>query len=200
MTLRRFENKARQSWWLIHIEAWRQSGFSRAKYCRQHGLTTTTFGRWLSYLAGKEAARKQAEYQADLRRQQRGEAEEKRRRKRSRFRFGVSTDMRSRALQAFWAMHVETMNWSGMSVREYAAALHLSPTSLRKRREGLDDGEVDVDLQADLHASALQAAGTSVKRTPPETRLTAAPSDDPPPPRQVLRRFFTDKTKRVSAR
>ena len=51
----------------------------RAKYCRQHGLTTTTFGRWLNYLAGKEAARKQAEYQAELRRQQRREAQEKRR-------------------------------------------------------------------------------------------------------------------------
>ena len=77
MTLRRFENKARQSWWLIHIEAWRRSGVSRAKYCRQQGLTTTTFGRWLSYLAGKEAARKQAEYLAELRRQQRREAQEK---------------------------------------------------------------------------------------------------------------------------
>ena len=102
MNLRRFENKARQSWWLVHIEAWRQSGLSRAKYCRQHGLTTTTFGRWLNYLAGKEAAREHTEYQAELRRQQRREAEEKRRRRRSRFRFGVSTDMRNRAVQAFW--------------------------------------------------------------------------------------------------
>ena len=59
MTLRHFENKARQSWWLIHIEAWRRSGLSRAKYCPQHGLTTTTFGRWLGYLVGKKEARKQ---------------------------------------------------------------------------------------------------------------------------------------------
>jgi hypothetical protein len=132
VTLRRFENKARQSWWLIHIEAWRQSGLSRAKYCRQHGQTTTKFGHWLSYLVGREAARKHAEYQAELRRQQRREAQEKRRKRRSRFRFGVSMDMRNRAVQAFWAMRVEAMNWSGMSVREYAAALHLSPTSPRK--------------------------------------------------------------------
>jgi hypothetical protein len=95
VTLRRFENKARQSCWLIHTEAWRQSGLCRAKYCRQHGLTRTTFGRWLSYLAGKEAARKQAEYQAELRRQQRREAQEKRRKRRARCRFGVSTDMRN---------------------------------------------------------------------------------------------------------
>ncbi|HTR14631.1 MAG TPA: transposase, partial [Roseiarcus sp.] len=168
-------------------------------YCRQHGLTTTTFDRWLKYLAGKEAARKHAEYQAELRRQQRREAQEKRRRRRSRFRFGVSTDMRSRALQAFWAMHVEAMNWSGMSVREYAAALHLSPTSLRKWRDRLDDGEVDIDWRAHLHPSARPVAGTSANRMPPETALTAPPRDDPAPPRQPLRRFFTDEQKRAIA-
>ncbi len=199
MTLRRFENKARQSWWLIHIEAWRRSRLSRAKYCRQHGLTTTTFGRWLSYLAGEEEARKDAEYLAELRRQQRREAQEKLRKRRARFRFGVSTDMRSRALQAFWAMHVEAMNWSGMNVLEYAAALHLSPTSLRKWRNRLDDGEVDVDWRAHLHPSARPVAGTSANRTPSETALTAPPSDDPSPPRQPLRRFFTDDQKRAIA-
>ena len=44
--------------------------------------------------------------------------------------------MRNRALQAFWVMHVEAMNWGGMSVREYAAALHLSPTSLANGATG----------------------------------------------------------------
>jgi hypothetical protein len=44
----------------------------------------------------------------------------------------VSTDIRSRAIQALWAMHVEAMNWIGMGVREYAASLQLSPTSRRK--------------------------------------------------------------------
>ena len=199
MSLRHFENKARQSWWLIHIEAWRQSGLGRAKYCRQHGLTTTTFGRWLNYLAGKEAARKQAGYQAELRRQQRREAQEKRRKRRVRFRFGVSTDVRNRALQAYWAMHVEAMNWSGMSVREYAAALHLSPTSLRKWRDRLDDGKVDIDWRAHLHPSARPVAGTSANRAPPETGLTAPPSGDPGSPRQILRRFFTDEQKRAIA-
>jgi len=108
--------------------------------------------------------------------------------------------MRSRALQAFWAMHVEAMNWSGMSVLEYAAALHLSPTSLRKWRDRLDDGEVDVDWRAHLHPSARPVAGTSANRTPPETALTTPPSDDPTPPRRPLRRFFTDDQKRAIAR
>ena len=150
MNLRHFGNSARQSWWLIHIEAWRQSGSSLTNYCRPHGLTTTTLDRWLKYLAGKEAARKHAEYQAELRRQQRREAQEKRRKRRTRFRFGVRTDVRNRAIQAFWAMHVEAMNWSGMGVREYAAALHLSPTALRKWRDRLNEGEVDIDWRAHL--------------------------------------------------
>ena len=107
--------------------------------------------------------------------------------------------MRNRAVQAFWAMHVEAMNWSGMSVREYAAALHLSPASLRKWRDRLDDGEVDVDWRAHLHPSARPVAGTSANRTPPEKGLTAPPRDDPAPPRQPLRRFFTDDQKRAIA-
>ena len=43
------------------------------------------------------------------------------------------------------------MNWSGISVRECAAALHLSPTSLRKWRDRLGDGEVDIDERAHPH-------------------------------------------------
>ena len=168
----------------------------RAKYCGQHGLTETTFDRWLRHLVGKEAARKHAEYQAELRRQQRREVQEKRRKRRARLSFGVSTDVRNRALQAFWAMHVEAMNWSGMGVREYAAALHLSPTSLRKWRDRLDNGEVDVDWRAHLHPSACPAVGTSANGAPSKSSLTAPPDDDPAPPRQPLRRFFSDEQKR----
>jgi hypothetical protein len=58
-----------------------------------------------------------------LRREKRREEREKGLRKRRRQRFGISTDVRNRGMQAFWAMHVEAMNWSGMGVREYAAAL-----------------------------------------------------------------------------
>lgn len=199
MNLRHFENKARQSFWLVHIEAWRQSGLDRTNYCRQHRLWKCTFDRWLKYLAGKDAARKQAEYHAELRRQQRRELQEKRRRRRARLRFGVSTDERNRALQAFWAMHVEAMNWSGMGVREYGAALHLSPTSLRKWRDRLDDAEVDIDWRAHLHPSARPVVGTSAKGSPPKSNLTDAPSHDPKPPRQPVRRFFSDEEKHAIA-
>ena len=35
----------------------------------------------------------------------------------------LTTDRRNRAAQAFWAMYVEALNWSGMSIREYATTL-----------------------------------------------------------------------------
>jgi hypothetical protein len=42
------------------------------------------------------------------------------------------------ALQAFWGMHVEAMNFSGMGHAEYAAALDLSPHALRIWRDRLE--------------------------------------------------------------
>ncbi|GLK83788.1 hypothetical protein [Ancylobacter defluvii] len=52
-------------------------------------------------------------------------------------------------------MHVEAMKWSGMGVREYAAALQLSPTFLRIWRDRLDQGEVAIDWRVPhLHRSA----------------------------------------------
>lgn len=199
MNLRHFENKARQSWWLVHIEAWRQSGLDRTNYCRQHRLTKSTFDRWLKYLAGKEAARKHAEYQAELRRQKKLEAQAKRRLKRVRLRFSVSMNMRHRGLQAFWAMHVEALNWSGMGVREYAAALDLSPTSLRKWCDWLDNSGEEIDWRAHLHPSARPLVRSSAREAAPENRLTEARKDDPPPPRQPVRRFFSDEQKRAMA-
>lgn len=69
----------------------------------------------------------------------------------------MSTDVRNRGTQAFWAMHVEALNWSGMGVREYAAALRLSPYALRKWRDRLDECEVEIDWRAHLHPSAARS-------------------------------------------
>lgn len=199
MNLRHFKNKARQSYWVVHVEAWQRSGLTRTEYCRVHRLAKDTLDRWLKYFAGDDAARKQAEYQAELRRQKRLEERAKRQKRRNRLRFSVSTDVRDRAVQAFWAMHVEAMNWSGMGVREYAAALQLSPYSLRRWRDRLDEGEVEIDWRAHLHPSARPVVGTSAKEMPPETSLTVPLSDDPAPPRQPVRRFFSDDDKRAIA-
>ncbi|MGO8846670.1 MAG: IS66 family insertion sequence element accessory protein TnpA [Methylocella sp.] len=46
MRSRHFENKARQSFWLVHIEAWRRSGLSQTLYCRKHRLARNVFARW----------------------------------------------------------------------------------------------------------------------------------------------------------
>jgi hypothetical protein len=154
-----FQNNARREWWSIHIEAWQRSGVSCKAHCRQHRLDEGTFARWLKALAGEEAARKLTEYQAEVRREKRREQREKGLRRR----FSVSTDVRNRAMQAFWAMHVEAMNWSGMGAREYAAALSLSPYALRKWRDRLDDGEVEIDWRAHLHPSARPVVSTSAK-------------------------------------
>ncbi len=199
MNLRHFENKARQSYWVVHVEAWRRSGLTRTEYCRVHRLTKDTLDRWLKYFAGNDAARKHAEYQAELRRQKRVEERAKRHKKRARLRFAVSTDVRNRAVQAFWAMHVEAMNWSGMGVREYAAALHLSPTSLRTWRNRLDEGEVEIDWRAHLHPSARPVVGTSASGAPAESSLTASSKDDPGARRQPARRFFSDEEKHAIA-
>lgn len=195
MNLRHFENKARQSFWAVHIEAWRQSGLTRTNYCRQHRLTKGTLDRWLTYFAGKEAARKHVEYQAELRLQKRRENQEKRRKKRARLRYAVSADDRNRALQAFWAMHVEAMNWSGMGVREYAAALQLSPYALRKWRDRLEQAEEEIDWRAHLHPSARPAVGASAKKSAPENSLTDSSKDVPATPTRPNRRFFSDEQK-----
>ena len=117
-----FQNKARREWWSIHVEAWRRSGVSQAEYCRQHRFDEKTFTRWLKHLAGEEAARKLVENQAELRREKRREEREKGLKRRQRRRFNVSTDVRNRGTQAFWAMHVGAMNWSGM---DFANTLQL---------------------------------------------------------------------------
>lgn len=155
--------------------------------------------RWLNYLVSKEAVRKHSEYLAELRRQQVREERERRAKIRVRRRFGISTDMRDKAVQAFWAMHVEAMNWSGMGVREYAAALQLSPHSLRKWRDRLDEGEVDIDWRAHLHPSARPVVGTSANASAPKSSLTDASNNDPGTVERPSRRFFSDEDKRIIA-
>ena len=199
MNLKHFQNTARQSFWVVHIEAWRRSGLARTAYCRHQRLNRRTFDRWMNYLLGKESASKHAKYLGELRREQRREKRQKGLRRRNRTRYGVNTDVRDRALQAFWAMHVEAMNWSGMGVREYAAAMYLSPYALRCWRDRLADGEVEIDWRAHLHPSARPVASTSAKESPPEMSLTNPPKDDPGAAERSNRRIFTDEQKHAIA-
>ena len=190
-----FKNKARREWWSIHIEAWQRSGVSQAEYCRQFRFDEKTFTRWLQHLAGEEAAGKLVAYQTELRREKRREEREKGLKRRQRQRNSVSTDVRNRGTQAFWAMHVEAMNWSGMGVREYAAALRLSPYALRRWRDRIDECEVAIDWRAHLHPSARPFVGTSAKEPAAESSLTGAANEVPQAPAIPARRFFSDEQK-----
>ncbi|MFQ3457982.1 tripartite tricarboxylate transporter substrate-binding protein, partial [Bradyrhizobium sp. UFLA01-814] len=105
-----FKNEARRSFWSVHVEAWRRSGLSKRKYCRQHRLSGGTFDRWLRHLIDAEAMK----IRTELRREER---RERLREKRA----PVSKDLRCRAVQAFWAMHVEAMRWCGLSMQAYPA-------------------------------------------------------------------------------
>lgn len=195
MDLKRFENTAHQSYWSVHIEAWRQSGVSRTRYCRDHGLNRHTFGSWVIYLMGRDEARKHEEYQADLRREQsRRNLEKGRSSKRQCVRFGARTDTRSRAVQAFWAMHLEALNWSGMSLRQYASALNLSRHALQKWRTRHEDGELEIDWRSQLHPSARPRVRDSASTNVAETALTARVE------RRAARRFFSDEQKLAIAR
>jgi hypothetical protein len=130
-----------------------------------------------------------------LRREKRREEREKGLRKTRRQRFAISTDVRHCGLQAFWAMHVEATNWSGMGVRENAAALSLSPYALRTWRDRLDDGKVEIDWRAHLHPSARPVVRTSSKESVSESSLTVAANDVPQAPATPTRRFFSDEQK-----
>lgn len=128
---KQYENRARRTWWSVHIEAWRKSGLSRRSYCRQHHLDQGSFARWLNVLVDVEALRLQAELKREERRLGRPRK--------------LSTDMRSRAVQAFWAMHVEAMTWCGMSMRAYAEAHGISRHALRRWRDLIEANEVEID-------------------------------------------------------
>jgi hypothetical protein len=162
----------------------------RAIYCLQHGISVKTFGRWMNHLISKEEARKHTEYLLELRREERRLQLGKKGKRRQKRRYAVSTDIRSRAIQAFWAMHVEAMNWSGMGVREYAASFQLSPTSLRKWRDRIENAEVEIDWRAHLHPSTRPADGISARQFAAESSLTAPSNDVPQAPTTPARRFF----------
>jgi transposase-like protein len=183
-----FKNKALGSFWSIHVEAWRRSGFSKRKYCRQHRLSVRTFDRWLRYLIDVETLK----IRAELRREERRERLRKRR-------IPVSKDQRCRAVQAFWAMHVEAMRWCGMSMQAYARTHGISQHSLKRWRDLIDDNEVEIDWRTHLHPSARPLISTSAssaaKGPGVRSRLTDAPNADLPDDGRANRRRFRDEEK-----
>lgn len=127
MRRRVFDNPAKRAWWQVHVDAQRKSGLTVAKYCLQHGLTRWTFTKWRRALTDWEEEKIQRKLKA---------------RKRHR---PISPERRRQATQAFWAMHVEAWQWSGLHLRDYSSALRLSPYSLKRWRNLIEAEEVVID-------------------------------------------------------
>lgn len=126
---------------------------------------------------------------------------EKRRERRRKRHIRLSSDMRSKAVQAFWAMHVEAMTWCGMSAQIYAKAHRLSLHSLKRWRGLLEAGELQIDWRTHLHPGALpqisSAASDSTKDVTKASkvceRLTNASDEDPPPEQRRRRKFSAEE-------
>lgn len=181
MGRRLFDNPAKRSWWQVHIEAHRKSGLTVAKYCRQHGLTRWTFTKWRRELTDWEE-------QKSVRNQQ------WRRRNRP-----ISADKKRQATQAFWAMHVEAWQWSGLHLRDYASALRLSSYSLKRWRNLIESEEVVIDWRSLLHPSSRplirENISTRTKESERAKVLTAAIEAEAGPPKRATRRRYTTEQK-----
>jgi hypothetical protein len=184
------QNKARREWWSIHIEAWQRSGLSQRRYCRMHRLTDTTFTRWLRAITDAEPAKIRAQYAKIL-----AEHGERRRQRRGRP-FKLTANRRNQAAQAFWAMHVETLNWSEMTRTHYAVATKLSKSSLYRWRDLINSGEAEIDWRARLHPSARPQISTSASsESVVERDLTDATAADSARDGRANRRSFTCEEK-----
>jgi transposase-like protein len=196
MAPRRSWAKADNPFWSAHVVAWYRSALEAEHYCRKHDLATTSLLRWARHLLSKEDLRKRAEHLRNLPAKTSKwppkKEPPKRRRKPRRYRYGVRNDNGPAALQAFWSMHVEAMNWSGMGLAEYAAALGLSPHSLRIWRDRLEQSGNEMDWRSLLHPSARAQLSSAAYCVGRKYRLTAEQTDG-----RSNRRRFSDEQKRV---
>lgn len=104
----------------------------------------------------------------------------------------MRTDSGPVALQAFWGMHVEAMNWSGMGHAEYAAALGLSPHALRIWRDRLEQSGNEMDWRSLLHPSARAQLSSAANCARRKYRLTPEAADG-----RSNRRRSSDEQKRA---
>lgn len=196
MAPRRSWANANSPFWSNHVAAWYRSALEAEQYCRKHDLSTTSLMRWARHLLSAEDLRKRAEHLRKLPRKtsqgQHKTEQSKRPRRYPRCRYGVRTDTGPVALQAFWGMHVEAMNWSGMGHAEYAAALGLSPHALRIWRDRLEQSGNEMDWRSLLHPSARAQLSSAANCARRKYRLTPQAVDG-----RSNRRRFSDEQKRA---
>ena len=193
---RRSWAKANNPFWSNHVAAWYCSALEAEHYCRKHDLSTTSLMRWARHLLSKEELRNRAEQLRNLPRKTPKAQPKKRqlkpRTRPPRYRYSVRTDTGPIALRAFWSMHVEAMNFSGMGHAEYAAALGLSPHSLRIWRDRLEESDDEMDWRSLLHPSARAQFSSAANCARRKYRLTAQEVDG-----RSNRRRFSDEQKRA---
>jgi transposase-like protein len=152
--------------------------------------------QWAHHLLSKEDLRKRAEHLQNLpRKTPKGQGKKRQLKpptRPPRLRYGARTDSGTIALRAFWGMHVEAMNWSGMGHAEYAAALGLSPHSLRIWRDRLEESGDEMDWRSLLHPSARAQLSSAANCTRRKYRLTPEAVDG-----RSNRRRFSDEQKRA---
>jgi transposase-like protein len=188
--------KANNPYWSNHVATWYAGHQDVEEYCRRRDISTRSFMLWARHLVSPEHLRKRKERLRNLRleklERQGKKARSKRGQRPPRYRYGVRTDSKPIALRAYWSMHVEAMNFSGMGHAEYAAALGLSPHALRIWRDRLEESGDEMDWRSLLHPSAraqLSSAANCARRT---YRLTEQAVDG-----RSNRRRFTDEQKRA---
>lgn len=178
---RLFDNVAKRAWWQLHIDAQKKSGLTIARYCRQHRLKRWTFTKWRRELVDWEEQKTQQKLASRRRHQP------------------ISPDKRRQATQAFWAMHVEAWQWSGLHLRDYSAALRLSPHSLKRWRNLIEAEEVESDWRALLHPSARPPISTNIStRTDEAERIQSLKAEidaSAGPPKRATRRRLSLKEK-----
>ena len=167
-----------RDYWAGHIEAWLASRLKRNDYCRAHGLHTSSMNCWVRRLAPHVLTEKE-----------------------KRPGFGrhhpSSRSARSKAVQAFWAMHVEAMLWSGFSAQGYAKAHNLCASTLREWRIRFEETPLETDWREMVHPAArprtLRKTSSAARQQAADLALT-----EPEPPKlPVTRRTFSDDEKRA---
>ena len=196
MAPRRSWETADNPFWSNHVAAWYRSALEAEHYCRKHDLSTASLMRWARHLLSADDLRKRAEDLQKLRRKKPGRksknAQTNRPKRPRRNRYSVRTDSGPVALQAFWGMHIEAMNWSGMGHAEYAAALGLSPHALRIWRDRLEQSGNEMDWRSLLHPSARAQLSSAAYCARRKYRLTPEAADG-----RSNRRRFSDEQKRA---
>jgi transposase-like protein len=190
---KRYQEWAARGWWAQHIEQWRLSGLPRSTYCSQHGIRPNVFARWLKQLGSTEALQHKG-----LRKPKPPQKQPKPPKSPPP---PVASEAQNKAMQAFWAMHVEAHLWSGLTAAEYASAHRLSPYLLREWRRRLDAEPLGVDWRELVHPSARpyvrSKPSPSANDAEPESPLTKRLRSLRDADGRPNRRQFSDEEKRA---